>query len=327
MYTNKSSAVVIATYNGARFIEEQLQSLVMQTRKPDFILVSDDVSKDKTVEICEKYLSDKNIEFDIKENKQSLGVTKNFIDLARSIKQDVIFFCDQDDVWDLNKIQVVMNVFENNEDCEEVITDSYIWAKGDKKFGVLSDRFSKLPIFDVQGKIDNNSFWRLEMEQNIAVGMCTAVTRTVINYDIEQSIYNIDKMLMYHDSYYTLIAGAIGNVYYVNEKLAYYRQHSGNAEGLMHHVNVAVLKRSVKRVKISFARFKERIEIIKKLDNYNHFLSDKNKDNFERYIKYNSDRSSYIKKHKPISMLILGLSNKQPFSFVMRDVFVSLIYK
>ena len=112
---NKVS-VVIATYNGEKFIEEQLDSLFEQTYIPDEILIFDDKSKDNTLQIVQKYIEkkDKKNVCVIFENEYNKGYAQNFYDGVCKAKNELIFFCDQDDIWDKNKIFNMMNVMNNN---------------------------------------------------------------------------------------------------------------------------------------------------------------------------------------------------------------------
>lgn len=327
MRLNRTCAVVLATYNGSKYIKEQLESLIFQTRKPDYILISDDNSNDNTIEICDSVLRNKGIKYEIIKNHKSLGVTKNFINASRMTYQDIIFFCDQDDIWKLSKIEKVMRVFEAHEDCKEVITDAYIWFKNKKRSNLLFQRLDYIPVSSSEGKIKLSSFWNTEIEKNIAVGMCMAITSDVIKYEVDNKIYNTNKLIMYHDSYYTLIAGATGNIYYVNEPLAFYRQHNNNVEGVAHHFSVSMINRSTQMVKLSFSKFQERIDVINKLENLNHFMDKANKNTFNKYIKYNNNRYKYITTNKTFEMIKLSFIHKQSVLFSFRDIFISIIYK
>ena len=87
-------SVAMCTYNGDKYIEEQLNSIQKQTKKIDEIIICDDGSKDNTVEICERLLSKSNIEYKININKENLGFARNFYQAIRLCSGDIIFFCD-----------------------------------------------------------------------------------------------------------------------------------------------------------------------------------------------------------------------------------------
>ncbi|SEN06494.1 Glycosyl transferase family 2 [Loktanella fryxellensis] len=104
--TAPTITVVLATYNGERFIEEQLQSLLDQTRQPDEVIVSDDASDDATIEIVDKYLVQFKCLTVFLKNNTPKGFRKNFADAAAQATSDFIAFCDQDDVWEPEKLAI-----------------------------------------------------------------------------------------------------------------------------------------------------------------------------------------------------------------------------
>ena len=100
-------SVVIATYNGARFLREQLDSIYHQTHLPDEVVVSDDGSTDETVAILEEYKQRYGLKYEV--HKQSLGVNNNFFHAMALSTGELISICDQDDVWFPNKLETLYN--------------------------------------------------------------------------------------------------------------------------------------------------------------------------------------------------------------------------
>lgn len=117
-------SVAMCTYNGEKYIEEQLNSILHQT-KIDEIIICDDGSKDKTLEICNEILKSSNVEYTLKLNK-NLGFAKNFYQAITLCSGDIIFFCDQDDIWKENKIDLMCQVFNNDPDTLLVFSNAYI---------------------------------------------------------------------------------------------------------------------------------------------------------------------------------------------------------
>lgn len=107
-----SVSVVLCTYNGERFLQEQLDSIANQTRLPDEVVVGDDGSTDGTLAILEAWKDSVPFPVKICQNPQNLGHTKNFEVASRASSGDVLFFCDQDDVWHADKIELVMEIFD-----------------------------------------------------------------------------------------------------------------------------------------------------------------------------------------------------------------------
>ena len=102
---NKNISIAIATYNGARFLREQLDSLYTQTLLPDEIVVCDDASTDGTVDILKEYHDKYGLQFYV--NEHSLGCNRNFFKAISLCHGDYICICDQDDIWLPNKIETV----------------------------------------------------------------------------------------------------------------------------------------------------------------------------------------------------------------------------
>lgn len=109
------TSVVLATYNGEDFIIEQLDSLQKQTHKIDEVIICDDISNDRTEEIVKDYIKRNNlIGWNIYKNKKNLGYGRNFYNGILKATGDLIFFCDQDDIWELDKVEKMKKVFDNN---------------------------------------------------------------------------------------------------------------------------------------------------------------------------------------------------------------------
>src|SRR4051812_8879073 len=98
----------MATYNGARYLPEQLQSFLCQTVMPDELVVCDDVSTDGTVSIIQEFAKSTAINVRLIVNECNLGFTRNFEQAIQHCTGDVIFFCDQDDVWFCQKIETML---------------------------------------------------------------------------------------------------------------------------------------------------------------------------------------------------------------------------
>ncbi|MHB8206509.1 glycosyltransferase family 2 protein [Mucilaginibacter sp.] len=215
--TNQRVSVVMATYNGEKYIEEQLSSIFSQTLKPTEIIVCDDNSSDSTPKILQK-LADKNL---IKyfENKPQLGVIKNFRKGASLCeKSNFIAFSDQDDIWLPNKLEVL---------TQEIITKTDLT----KPAMVFSD----LTTVDKYKNIINKSLWnefnisptkqtlRTLLIRNIVPG-CTML----INNKMNEELLHIPEEAYMHDAWITFIAFIFHNYSFINDALIYHRNHEDN---------------------------------------------------------------------------------------------------
>ncbi len=109
-------SIIIATYNGARFIEEQLDSIIAQSIQPEEVVITDDGSSDDTREIVQKYIDSHGLKdsWSLHLNEKNKGYAKNFLDGAMITAGDIVFFCDQDDIWEKNRLKKMADIMEKN---------------------------------------------------------------------------------------------------------------------------------------------------------------------------------------------------------------------
>ena len=133
-------AVAITTYYGERFLAEQLDSIVCQTRQPDRIYIYDDHSEDRTVGMIKEYAGKyPEINWLITINEENKGWKRNFHDMLYAVEEDVVFLCDQDDIWMPDKIENMMEEFEKAPEIELLACDyTPLYMDNESK---ISDRF------------------------------------------------------------------------------------------------------------------------------------------------------------------------------------------
>ena len=120
-----STVVVIATYNGAKFIVSELETILFQSEKADRVLIFDDQSTDNTFELVKDFIKSHNLtSWSVKKNESNLGYENNFYSLLSSANEDLIFLCDQDDLWDKDKIRNCKSFFRSHEEACLVCTDN-----------------------------------------------------------------------------------------------------------------------------------------------------------------------------------------------------------
>ena len=122
MYQGKRISVAMATYNGERFLEQQLDSILAQTVLPDEIVISDDGSEDRTLEIAKRYAEENigRIKIDVRTDNLRHGVGGNFTWAIEHCTGDYIFICGQDDLWIPEKVRKIIDVFLSNPNAEAV---------------------------------------------------------------------------------------------------------------------------------------------------------------------------------------------------------------
>src|SRR5689334_13791199 len=110
-----SVSVAIATYNGESHIRKQLESLAAQTHLPAEVIVSDDISTDKTIQVVEEFARTAPFQIRVSVNADRLGYRANFMRAADLCQSELIAFCDQDDFWYPHKLSTSIKPFEDRE--------------------------------------------------------------------------------------------------------------------------------------------------------------------------------------------------------------------
>src|SRR6476660_4138279 len=119
-------SIAMCTYNGVRFLDEQLASLASQYRKPDELVVCDDCSTDATIATLERFADRAPFPVHIHKNTVRLGSTKNFERAISLCQGDIISLCDQDDIWDEQKLGLSEECFLKNPHVQLVFTDAQV---------------------------------------------------------------------------------------------------------------------------------------------------------------------------------------------------------
>lgn len=116
-------SIAMATYNGAEYLREQLESFLSQTRQPDELIVCDDGSGDGTLDILERFRQSAPFAVQIHRNETRLGFTKNFEKALLKCSGDLVFLSDQDDAWFASKVEVVEKAFRSHPEKRLVVHD------------------------------------------------------------------------------------------------------------------------------------------------------------------------------------------------------------
>lgn len=218
-------AILMATYNGERYIEKQIDSLLKQTVQ-DFVLYAhDDCSTDRTYSILQSYARrypDKIVAIC---NEQNTGSARcNFMRMMVKYKQDYIMLCDQDDVWIPDKIALTLERMTRME--QEYGTECPILVHTDL---TITDEFLTPSLKSFQYALNAN-YKRTQLNgaliQNIVTG-CTAM----YNLALSKKIKALPEYYIMHDWWLMLLASAFGHMDYINKQTVLYRQHEQNAVG------------------------------------------------------------------------------------------------
>lgn len=213
--------ILLATYNGEKYLEDQLNSILSQTHSDFRLLISDDASKDSTKEILEKY-KEKDERIDVFYQKENLGVIKNFEFLLGKVENKYYMFSDQDDIWKENKIEKSIKKMEET-GSDLVYTDLEVV---DENMNVTYESYWKLKGFYNKIKKYNN-FDSLYLN-NFITG-CTIISKKELISKV-LPLPNTSKFVL-HDYWIALIISQNGRISYIEEPLIKYRQHKNNKVG------------------------------------------------------------------------------------------------
>lgn len=231
-------SIALCTYNGEKFIKEQLDSILNQTVKPNEIIICDDCSTDNTIEIVQKIKSNyQDIAFEIIQNEERIGAKNNFAQAISRCKADIIFLSDQDDVWFPYKIEEFLYYFSGNQDKKVVFSNGLLI---DETGNILQ----KGTLFDVlnfneQAKklFYKDFFFELENNQNRVTGATMAFYRS---YIFEKGIVPFVNGPIWHDEIIAINATLDGCIGFIDKCLIKYRIHLTQQAGLefdRHNIN------------------------------------------------------------------------------------------
>lgn len=220
-------SIAMCTYNGARFLQKQLDSFSKQTRLPDEVVVCDDGSTDNTLEILEIWAKTVSFSVRIIRNETNLGYAQNFGKAVSLCTCDVIFFSDQDDIWEPEKIEKMTDIFENEPEICLIVSDGYIIDENDQRQTGGIQETNQLWFYDEPATF---CVVHPSLEDCYPQGCASAIRASL------KSVFLPVPPHWSHDTWlqvtYHLYADRCGKV--ISESLFSYRRHSGNTMGGTH---------------------------------------------------------------------------------------------
>ena len=221
MLTPKVS-VALATYNGEKFLSSQLASLAKQTRLPDELVVCDDLSSDSTLSILHAFAVTAPFKVRVYENPINLGYIENFFHALSLCDGDLIAFCDQDDIWQEDKLQVQLQ--------ELIQSGAMLHAHSCRLIDTHNADIGEFRQCEANGNVtlDDFSLW------NTFFGFTCIFSRQLKDiFPPERRPIDLIEgdRKMAHDRWFCLLAILVGEIHYTNKYLASYRQHGRNLFG------------------------------------------------------------------------------------------------
>ncbi len=215
-------SVALCMYNGEKYIQDQLNSILNQTIPPSEIIICDDGSTDKGINIARKLLEGSKVKYKIITNAVNIGVANNFLKAIKQCSYEYIFTADQDDLWREDKASIALKAFEANPsvllffsngdlvDAENHYLGRTIWDS----IGISKDFLIGCKWFDYM------------LPKHIVTGATLAIKKELVN-DID----SIPEGFL-HDDWLAWKAAILGAIYASPERLIRYRQHVSNVVGM-----------------------------------------------------------------------------------------------
>ncbi|HGC6652865.1 TPA: glycosyltransferase family 2 protein [Streptococcus agalactiae] len=211
--------ILMATYNGEKFLAQQIESIQKQTFKEWNLLIRDDGSSDKTCDIIRNFtVKDSRIRFINENEHHNLGVIKSFFTLVNYEVADFYFFSDQDDVWLPEKLSVSLEAAKHKASDVPLLVYTDLKVVN-QELNILQDSMIRAQSHHA------NTTLLPELTENTVTG-----GTMMINHALAEKWFTPNDILM-HDWFLALLAASLGEIIYLDLPTQLYRQHDNNVLG------------------------------------------------------------------------------------------------
>lgn len=297
------TSVVIASYNGAKYIIQELETILKQSVEVDEVIIQDDGSSDQTIELISNFITENKLHhWKLICNEVNLGFSKNFISALQKATGDIIFFADQDDLWAKDKVEKTLECFKNNSNLKSVSSEFEFIDGQNQKIAAPQQ------IPNTHCVLDGNIRY-VQKEENVISSFirgCTmAITKDVANYVCDHHLESMaSNSLLGHDWIIWTIASLMGDVVIINQPLIQYRFHESNTS--LEAVRRKNLVGDVNKRLIGLEKSIEIHEYIKKHPNDFVNYDSRFNDLIQKCIMFEKKRLSYLKTGNVFTYLSLG---------------------
>lgn len=217
-------SLAMCTYNGARYLPQQLESILTQTRPPDEVVICDDRSADTTVDILNEFASRASFPVRIYTNDENTGSTKNFEQAISHCDGEIIALADQDDVWHPQKFERMVEAFSTSRPTGAVFTDGEIVDAALRPRGVFL--WGTIPFTrQEQQRVRKGDAFQVLLRHNVVTGATMA-----FRAEYKRLILPIPEIWV-HDGWIALLISAVADIGIIEQPLVSYRQHSESQIG------------------------------------------------------------------------------------------------
>lgn len=296
MIKNKKIDILMATYNGEKYLSEQIDSIVGQTYQNWNLLIRDDNSSDGTLQILEKYEKlDRRIKI-LRDNRGNLGIVKNFEELLKNSESELIMFSDQDDIWLENKLEVYLKTIEKV-GLKNILIHSDAILFSEDKTNILKETF-------ISKKAIRKGL------KNVFFNYFVQGATILISKEIKNFILPFTEEVYLHDRYIHLISELFFERIFIKESLIYYRQHSNNQIGAKNTLKKLLSKRYFDK------KDYELIKVIYK--NYSNILPNDKKKLIEEYFEITDIKKARFNRFLKLKKSKINMPLKKQISFFVK---------
>ena len=303
-------SIALATYNGAKFLREQLDSILSQPVTDFEVIACDDCSTDKTPQILQEYAS-RDTRFKVYQHAKNLGFKKNFEHILTLCKGEFIAFCDQDDIWEPNHLEILYkNIGENN--CigaNSLIIDE----KGVSQNKTLLEYW---PIHVMPKK--EKELFQHELYSNVIQGTASLIRASLIKQALP-----IPEDIKYHDYWFALVAGLNEKCKYIGDVVLKYRRHSNNASEYQKFTIWNAIKDLYRFSKDRKGFYQDSINLLNNLARQEKIPSDKQKlisDALKFYTNLSENKNRF-------SILWFYIKNYNVITFSKKSIWQLFLYR
>jgi glycosyltransferase involved in cell wall biosynthesis len=273
---NPGVDILLASYNGEKYIQSQIDSVLNQTYQNIRLLIRDDSSQDSTKKILEQYAISHPSKVVLIPSEERLGTKGNFSTLMQHVKNPYVMFCDQDDLWLADKVEKSLALMLNREQEQGSLIPCLIHTDlkvVNQDLQPISDSFWKYAKLHTQSA---GSFHRL-LVQNVVTG-CTIL----MNASLFRLLQDIPPEAIMHDWWVALIASAFGTIHTLSTPTVLYRQHTSNVLGAQKFGTFKSLKKAWKSLRQENNKYHQQAQAFYK--SYHERLDQKKKDALEAFL-------------------------------------------
>lgn len=294
-------SVAMTSFNGEKYIQKQLDSILNQTLKVDEIIVCDDGSTDRTIEILKQY------PVTLYQNEKNLGYRLNFKKAMELCSGDFVFLCDQDDIWYENKVEKMVDIMKNNANIHVLASSfEYIDAKDKPIIMKQKHHFSNNNLYPKEIKKD--ALVEVTFDEYLPMNYFQGCSLVMDKWIKNLVLDHFDSRLP-HDWLLSMAAASYHGMFFLNMPLFQYRLHDSNSIGVEYLTQTTSEHvKKAKSLELRMQNAKNALIVLEDVEALNRSYYETRKDEFLRLRSFLIKHNQYLEKNDFIGLI------KQNFS-------------